>query len=285
MCFDLSDELQGQINQIKYWLDYLNSFFCINSETSQKSKWRVILVGTRADLSLQANSQPLVAANPILQWQQTWASLPLHHEIIFTSQTSTSSIDYLLDVVKLTCKEIMSKFATQVPTGFVSILKVLQLHTQSGRPFIRVDKLDQLIPNNQHLQVGLQYLHAVGDIVMLPNGLICTDPSYVSQLMSNFISPESVQVTLPHIMSGKVEILTSDQVGKVLLMTKDDQEYVHEVVFPVSNHTCSIYEDLQVMSEFGICVPLHVLENRRPSFLFPSLAKESTGISLSVLQS
>lgn len=78
---------------------------------------------------------------------------------------------------------------------------------------------------------ALRYLHAVGDIVLLPDGLICVRPPEISQLMAQFISPVDVQASLPHIVNGHVEVLTSDQVGRVLTLTQGDPRFFNIVLF------------------------------------------------------
>lgn len=52
VCFDLAASLEDQYKQIQMWLQYLYSILCNHSNTvSQESTWKVIIVGTRADLA------------------------------------------------------------------------------------------------------------------------------------------------------------------------------------------------------------------------------------------
>lgn len=182
-----------------------------------------MLVGTQSDLAKPTAS--LIASNPIPQWQKNWTLLPLHPELFITSRNNSATIDHLLDVVKQESQQIMSRFSKQVPIRYMLLLKTLQQRVQSKRrPFISINEISQSDPE-QHLMPGLRYLHAVGDIVMLPDGLVCTDPAQVSHMMSSIICPESVQLTLPHIANGKMEILTSEQIGRVLTMKEEDEKY------------------------------------------------------------
>ena len=218
VCFDLSEDTQGQMDQIKYWLDFLHSFL---GSTPSQSKWKLILIGTRSDLN--KSKQSIASANPIPKWQQTWPNLPLHPDILITSKTNKSSIDHILEVVKHECKAIMS--TTKVPTKYLAFLKAIHAQVKSQRhPITHLIDLQKIYPEKE-LMPTLKYLHAVGSIVMV-EGIICTDPTSISDMMAKFISPESVQLTLPHVCNNKVEILTSDQVGKVLMMQGDDPKYV-----------------------------------------------------------
>ena len=109
-----------------------------------------------------------------------------------------------------------------IPKSYLTILDKLQ---QQGETIMHIDNVNIQIPKNNLLS-ALKYLHAVGDIVLLPEGLICIRPSEISQLMAQFISPENVQSSLPHIASGNIEILTSDQVGRLLCLKNNDPMYV-----------------------------------------------------------
>lgn len=225
VCFDLAENIQTQIAQIKYWLDYLHSLLSHSQQDyNSKEKWRVVLVGTRADKS--PNLKSVIEPDTISKWQATWSSLPLHHKIFITSQTNTASIENLLGFLKVNCDDIMSKFSRRVPKAYLTLLQELKHRVQHKRhPFINIKDFNNSTVKQEDQLLGLGYLHAVGDIVMLADGLVCTDPKYISLLMSNFISPEAVQMNLPHITSKKVEILTSEQVGKVLLLKENDSEY------------------------------------------------------------
>jgi hypothetical protein len=150
-----------------------------------------------------------------------WPSLQLHHEIFSTSKLNQDSFSHLLKAVKNVCKAIVS--TNKVPKTYFSLLKILQAQAKSKRhPTIHITELKAVYPE-QHLMPALKYLHAIGGIALVED-LICTDPSAISKLMSNFISPSSVQLALPHM--SKFQVLTSEEVGKVLVMNQDDPKYV-----------------------------------------------------------
>jgi hypothetical protein len=219
-CFDLAEDNHSQITQITYWLDFLHSFL---GSAQSDSKWKVILVGTRADC--HNSNQPRLSPELIQKWQKTWPHLPLHNKIFFTSKHDTSSFRQLLAVVKHEAQALMSSM--KVPKSFLSILKTLQTlqKVEGHRNSITYINNLPIYYTKEKLMPALQYLHAVGSIVLVGDDLICTDPSAISHMMSNFISPEYVQQTLPHVRHKKVEILSSDQVGKILMMEEDDPKY------------------------------------------------------------
>ena len=56
LCYDLSKPPSEQQAQLQYWLSYLNSLLCAGRhvpETHAYSDWRVMLVGTKADMKQQ----------------------------------------------------------------------------------------------------------------------------------------------------------------------------------------------------------------------------------------
>jgi hypothetical protein len=71
---------------------------------------------------------------------------------------------------------------------------------------------------------ALKYLHAIRGIALVGD-LICTDPSSISKLMSNFISPSSVQLSLFYM--SKLQVLISEEVEAVLIMKQNDSKYAH----------------------------------------------------------
>ncbi len=87
VCFDLGVDLKEQLNQLTYWLDYLNSILsspeAINDPESKK-KWSVMIVGLGSD-NLKPSPVNLSSSN-IPVWQATWPNLPLYHKLFSTSK-------------------------------------------------------------------------------------------------------------------------------------------------------------------------------------------------------
>lgn len=263
VCFDLGLDTPGRLQQITYWLDYLHSLLSpANPSADFLDKWRIVLVGLRSDLGPPVPKTGLFVES-IPTWKQTWPNLPLHSEVITTSKTNTASVDHLWSVVTHECDMIMAKFTKQIPSSYQFLLSHLKAIAQStNSPMVSI-KDNFANSTEQQFMPGLRYLHAVGDIVLLPGGLICTDPTEISRMMAKFVSPESVQQTLPHIAQGKAVILTSEQAGKIMLMQENDP---------------NLLEELRIMSHFGICYQLPTVGKNSPSFLFPSLSKECGGM-------
>lgn len=207
------------------------------------------------------------------QWKQTWPNLPLFNEVVTTSRDDSASVDRLWKIIKTEATNIMEKFTKQIPKQYLAILeKIQQISHISSQMFIQTQELIQFYSETPTIQLmpALRYLHSVGDIVLLNERLICANPMNISKVMAKFIAPEQVQLALPHIKDGKAVILTTEHAGRVLEMTADDPNLLVE---------------LEAMSHFGICYKLPTTpEQFGPSFLFPSLAKESHGNTLPLYQ-
>lgn len=59
-------------------------------------------------------------------------------------------------------------------------------------------------------------------------GWVCARPAETAKILANFVSPETVLCQLPHLASGKVAILNSVQVGKLLLVKETHMKYVNK---------------------------------------------------------
>lgn len=212
-----------------YWLSYINSFaLALSGTPDTRAKWRVILVGTRADKNssyisnkskphLNTLATPL-SAKSIQSWQHEWPDLPLHAVPFFVSREDAKSIRRLLVTLKDECEAIMATSTIQIPKQYFLLLEQLQ---QQNNAIVQVKDLNHLVTKDLNLNAALHYLHDVGDIVLLPDGLVCTHPSEISELMAQFISPECVR-NLPFVENRQVEVLSSEQVGRVLSLKQDD---------------------------------------------------------------
>lgn len=221
VCFDLGDDAREWNKQILYWINYLQSFL----STSDKEKWRLLIVGLRADkISGNASNSKDTLKNSVLSWQEMWPHLPLFPEVFITSSQgseSTSSVEYLWRVVKKECESIM-QFATSIPSSYLHLLRAIEQEPKMLVPL--QNSTWPILPSA--LLPALHYLHAVGDIVLLDNEkTVCTRPAEISSLMACFISPESVQQRLLHINEGEVAILSTNEVGKILLLTTNSPKY------------------------------------------------------------
>jgi hypothetical protein len=74
LCFDLSRPSSEQQAQLQYWLSYLNSILCSGKQipnTHAYSSWRVLLVGTKADIEHQNSLKDT------LHWQNEFSIIPI----------------------------------------------------------------------------------------------------------------------------------------------------------------------------------------------------------------
>ncbi len=216
ICFDLSASAQNQCGQITYWLDYLSSILDFPEEGNY---WKVFLVGVKGDL---ASTGPF---SDISTLQSTWRSIPLYEEIFVTSYKDGDSVQNLLSAVKKECAKIMmsSEMRRRVPKSYLAMLEFIQ--TQSNPLVNRND-----IPDPEGIKGPvLRHFHSVGDIILLGDDLVCGRPSEISTIMAKFISPESIQANLPRIANSGIEILSLDQIGKILKV-KDRSWYVKQIL-------------------------------------------------------
>ncbi len=203
--------LQEQRNQIAYWCDYLNSLLKSNSSTTSK----ILLVGLRSDTATNNN---LISPDSIQAWKQTWVNLSLHDELFFTSKKNKQSIIDLFHTIKTLSSTIMKNVPELDPTASQFLFSKLQ---QTGKSIISLSELEAAA-NTKTLHSAFNYLLSIGKIVKINENTICINPPAVSQIMSNFICPVEVQNKLPHITNGRVEILTTSQVGALLCLQQDD---------------------------------------------------------------
>ena len=74
-------------------------------------------------------------------------------------------------------------------------------------------------------KLALKYLHSIGHIVFLQNGLVCTTPTIIPKLLAKFVSPIEVQNNLLG-QNSNVQILTAEQIGVVLQIDSHNTKYV-----------------------------------------------------------
>lgn len=237
VCFDLAVDQQQQRAQIRYWLDYLHSLLATHAgrsaipDADAKSKWRVILVGLRSDLHIATSKVASFSADWIRGWQQAWPDLPLHQEPFMVSKFENASVTHLFQVVKQECKCILNTIAKKIPRPYLRLLNKLQ---KEEAFIVDIQDLQKYMHGiSDKLLPALHYLHATGDVVLFDDGTVCLRPSEISSMIAQFISPDSVQQHLPHITSQHAEILTTEQVGRILQLNVHDPKYYPYPIFPI----------------------------------------------------
>ncbi len=248
VCFDLSATLEEQREQIFFWLQFLHSSIPnlprLHSSTnngdnnSSDKNWRVIIVGLKSDLKSEATFE----LSSLQSWQSQMPHLPFYCEKLFevSSLQAQQSVQDLLESISSVCSEIFEKHAVLIPSSFRKLLKsiketkdststgILSLSPSSNPVLITLGNLHQQLkgegkcdmdlPSFKH---ALRYFHAIGQIVLLQNELVCTEPTIIPKLLAKFISPVEVQNRLLS-KNSKVQILSQQQIGFVLQIDRSD---------------------------------------------------------------
>lgn len=227
VCYDLGVSIQEQMDQVRYWLDFLNSSLSLPSRSaSNDDKWTIILVGLRSDM--RNKGAPMLQQQHLNAWKKKWPRLPIYSTLFtVSSTTSIESVNILFESVGKQCDHIFSKHCVLIPTSYRKVLAAIQSQQSNegaeddevGRCLVSVDELFQKHACGLNLSLFnlvLQYLHAIGRIVLLSNGIVCTNASLVPQIAAKFVSPEEVRMELLKKESDSVQILAREEVGCLL---------------------------------------------------------------------
>lgn len=224
VCFDLAASLQEQMDQVRYWMDFLNSSLPIPARSTSEAdeKWTIILVGLRSDLLAKGSS--MLQQKHLNAWRRKWPRLPIFsHMFMVSSIASVESVNCLLESVRMQCDKLFSKHCVLIPTSYRRILTSIQSPTDNvndiNGSLLKKDELFQLHSfgmDASSFEVVLQYLHAIGRIVLLSNEIVCTNASMVPQIAAKFVSPEEVRMELLKKETESVEILAEEEVGCLL---------------------------------------------------------------------
>ncbi len=240
VCFDLSATPSEQRSQILYWLQFLHSSIPTLSEshvspsnnnsnsikyasTSDSQNWRVMIVGLKSDLMRETT----FTTDTIQSWQSQMPSLPLFEQQLFhvSSLHTKQSVQELLSSIELVCSQIFSKHTVVIPRSFRKLLHSIHninIHSPSSPPILPIQQLhEQLKGEHGDIDIStftqaIKYLHMIGQVVFLQNGMVCRSPTMIPKLLSKFISPVEVRDRLLAEDSDVVQILTQKQIGCVL---------------------------------------------------------------------
>lgn len=194
LCFDLGVSQRKQIEQVSYWLNFLNSALPLPPhQPSTDSNMVIIPVGLRADLA--QNLENCLQNSHLQVWKKKWNRLPLYNQLYHLSSFKLKEkLREFLQVVERVCENIFEVHSKEIPTIYKNLLH--SIHQTSD---IVIDKkilFQQLgIPMEMEENVfenALSYFHSIGRIVVLTNGFIFTKPTSVSQITAKFISPDSM---------------------------------------------------------------------------------------------
>jgi hypothetical protein len=217
LCFDLSTPRKTQEDQLGYWLDFLNSALPLtqsNYKYDTNTKWVIVPVGLRSD-----QQQPKVLRKSDLgALIDFFPQLPILPQLfLLSSTTSEKSVLELKDAIEAECSRIFSMHTALIPKSYHDILQ--DLMSPSNQPCV---SLNQLFMRNLHgldsggFYIALQYLHAIGKIVLLKTArLVYPNANVASAIAANFVSPKKVRKRLRLKYEG-IEILDTEQIGYLL---------------------------------------------------------------------
>lgn len=277
VCFNLGDPLNQQLQQISYWLDFLNSSLPLPHHQSNSSNLmpsaKIILIGLQSDkqkdFHITANPQQTLAA-----WQTRWNHLPIASTLFsVSSHTSISSVQTLLTFVTEECNQIFSIHSVRIPLLYHKILSQLPNHRNS--PIHWQDLFKEFSPGTDitetSFQTMLRYFEGIGRIVWLPTGFVFTDPTVAPKIAAKFISPLEVRLSLLKQEDENVQILNEMEVGSLLNIRTENNE--------------KLKRELELMLHLSICYELRTAGLKSVHYLFPSLsAKKSSVISLLLIR-
>lgn len=222
VCYNLREDPSVQLQQILHWLEYLNGI--LDPANSLESSWQVIVVGLCADECID-----IEAAKSIIKvdtWKSKIRNIPICSTFMVSSHHKRSSLRKLLSELERQYKYLFSTHAIEIPTVYRNILEHIQaqgVHNIAGiSPFWNT-KTD--------VHRALKYLHSIGEIVYLPNGMIFSDPSTISSIFAHFVSPIEVQRKLESELIAQEagvpkSLLSVDKISSILKISTQSTKYV-----------------------------------------------------------
>lgn len=224
VCFDLSQPEDKQMQQITFWLEYLNSTLTAARSTSTT----VMIFGTRSDIK---NPVSNISSSSIRFWQNKFKNIPLYKSELFTisSLQVKDSVVHLLDAITTECHKIFDILSLKIPTSYIKLIDFLEQLPISGH-LMSVKAIHQRSSVSvgldlQGVQMALRHLHHTGHVVMLDEDTVCTNPTIVPKIVAKFISPEDVRKQI--LTSQQVSLLDNHQIDCLLdIHDASDYQYV-----------------------------------------------------------
>jgi hypothetical protein len=239
------------------------------SSPSPNGSWRVILVGLCAEECVDKSTN-IINVN---RWRAQLHNMPIINKTFNVSaHTSKASMQQLLQQLERECVDIFSEKGLTttnvqlIPRAYQELLTTIRTLPSSTSSIIHQKKVTQHWGsiNLAQLQRGLTFLHEIGEIVVFPDGTICTQPEVISNIMAHFISPVQVRSELQQRVGGIS--------GNVLARISDSLLTQTEigVLLGVNHSAKTLRSYLIMMVNFGICYEFPALSTDH-IYLFPSL--------------
>jgi hypothetical protein len=222
ICFDLSEPLENQCEQLGYWLNFLNSASQSN-KYNDNTNWVVLLVGLKQDK--QADST--VQLNHLEAWTNQFPHLPIFPQLFYVSSTKlTKSVLGVKHAIEEHCDHIFSKHTALIPTSYKDLLLIL-LGLPSQTAIHQNDLFEKysLDLTRQGFAVAIQYLHSIRRIVSLKSGHVFPNSNVAMLIAAKFVSPRDVRLALLKQETEKVQILDETEVGCMLDIDTTDNKY------------------------------------------------------------
>lgn len=265
VCFDLGAKVQEQIDQVSYWLNFLESSLPLppsSSPPQRDGKWVIFLVGLRSDLCKRQDSSPF-QQDHINSWTKNWPRLPIFNQIFMvSSMTGIKRVRNLFNIVGRECDRIFQSHSVLIPTSYKRVLAHLQ-SLPNDRCFLSEDDIIQELKTSMvpipptSIPSALAYLHAIGRIVLFNNGMVCTNAAIAPKIAAKFVSPKEVRLRLLKKETDNVLILGEEEIGCLLEIDVSlNERLAHE---------------LRLMVELAVCFELRTKDDKL-FYLFPSLS-------------
>lgn len=269
VCYDLTQPPNIQLQQLSYWLDFLQSALPPSTSAS-KSKWKVIIVGTKLDL---CTSPPVQRDTFVRSWQAKWADIPIYDTHFQVSSWLGEGVRVLLHAIEDTFSSIFTRHAIRIPKSYKTLLHSLQSIPEQQS----VQSISDLCSSYSHglpqlqFTLAIKYLHTIGRVVVLKGDRVCTAPKLITTIAAKFISPDDVRMKLA--TSEGVEILEEDQVGAVLTIS-DTHRFVFRITFTsMLILWLRLNLELKLLEYVGISFRL---TGKKNLLLFPSLSSRAS---------
>jgi hypothetical protein len=228
LCYDYSASHNIQDEQLSYWLDFLQSTLPTSPEA--KSKWRVMVVGTKRDMPSAPKRSKIYSLPILLIWKLKWPNIFFLEHQFFVSSHKMKGIDMVLRALDQTCSLLIELNYLLVPHEYNALADAINSIPQD-QCIIPISKLEDSFSWGDHgqFQLALKYLHAIGQIVLLHNGLVCVSPQVIPKITAEFISPEAVRHKL--MTKHRVVFLNKRDIRVVLEVAEENEEYVLHLIY------------------------------------------------------
>jgi hypothetical protein len=143
VCFNLQDEHNQQVEQIQFWLSFLNSSLpCSSTRPSSTQKWKIILAGLRED---EKHPSSRLTTNHIATWQSGFNRLNLFQDKLFSISSHTSkNVRHLLQQIEKECQQIFDSCKILIPASYRKLLTSIQQQNFKSQSNLRFSTIREM---------------------------------------------------------------------------------------------------------------------------------------------